>query len=87
MPVSTSEGLDKQNKTVQIKTVEDSQDNLEDMYTDSPLPGTSLVGVSGGRVGIDIIDVIRNKYCDDSCFKTIIAKPKESRTLRLLMMA
>jgi hypothetical protein len=33
--------------------------------------------VSGGRVGIDIIEVIRNKYHDDPFFKTIISKPKE----------
>jgi hypothetical protein len=78
--VSSSTMIGKQTQT---DIIEDSRDDLEDIYADARLPDTSLVAVSGGQDGIDILGVIKNKYHDDSFFKTIISKPKEFQNFKV----
>jgi RNase H-like domain found in reverse transcriptase/Integrase zinc binding domain len=69
------EGPEQQNQTNLIG-ISGQVENLEDI--NSPTPDTSLIGtVSGGREGIDILEVIKGKYGGDLFFKAIIEKPRE----------
>jgi len=58
-----------------------SQDRLMDgdgLPHEEQGPDTSLVGViSGGQDGFDLLTVLKNKYGQDTFFKTILDKPKD----------
>jgi hypothetical protein len=66
---------------------DDSQDQLPDgdgLPHEEQGPDTSLVGViSGGRDGLDLLAVLKDKYGQDTFFKTILDKLKDYRNFEV----